>query len=96
MITMEDCIALSGLTEEEILAVAEHEHMTESAAVTLAQYLSRKDGGFAEVGAMIVDDIKTAQRDQKTGHVQDLLHVLHHFLRTHPEAKPVQHPWSGR
>jgi hypothetical protein len=25
-----------------------------------------------------------------------LLHVLHHFLKTHPEAEPTQHPWSAR
>lgn len=96
MITMEDCIAFSGLTEEEILAVAEHEHISGSAAVTLAQYLSRQDGGFDKVGVMIVDDIKAAQSQKKMGHVQELLHVLHHFLKAHPEAAPSQHPWSGR
>jgi hypothetical protein len=25
-----------------------------------------------------------------------LLHVLHHFLKTHPEARPSHHPWSRR
>ena len=29
MITLEDCIGLCGLTEEEVLAVAEHEHLPE-------------------------------------------------------------------
>jgi hypothetical protein len=23
-----------------------------------------------------------------------LLHVLHHFLKSHPEVCPAQHPWS--
>jgi hypothetical protein len=32
MITIEDCIALCGLTREEIDAVAEHEHLPEAAA----------------------------------------------------------------
>ena len=27
MITLEDCIAFCGLTEEEVLAIAEHEHL---------------------------------------------------------------------
>ena len=27
MLTIEDCIGLSGLTEDEIAAVAEHEHL---------------------------------------------------------------------
>ena len=39
MITLEDCIAMCGLTEEEILAIAEHEHIPEIAAAVLAQYL---------------------------------------------------------
>jgi hypothetical protein len=39
MISLEDCIGLCGLTEEEVLAIAEHEHMSEIAATALAQYL---------------------------------------------------------
>jgi len=30
MLTIEDCIGLSELTEEEILAIAEHEHIPRS------------------------------------------------------------------
>ena len=29
MIRLEDCIELCGLTEEEVLAIAQHEHLTE-------------------------------------------------------------------
>jgi hypothetical protein len=32
MITLEDCIAFCGLTEEEVLAIAEHEHRPEIVA----------------------------------------------------------------
>jgi hypothetical protein len=31
MLTMQDCIELSDLTEDEILAIAEHEHLPEMA-----------------------------------------------------------------
>ena len=37
MITLEDCVGLCGLTEEEVLAIAEHEHLTEIAATALAE-----------------------------------------------------------
>jgi hypothetical protein len=30
------------------------------------------------------------------GHTRTLLHVLHHFLKAHPEATPIIHPWSDR
>ena len=39
MITLEDCVGLCGLTEEEVLAVAEHEHLPEVAATAFAEYL---------------------------------------------------------
>jgi hypothetical protein len=96
MITLEDCIGLCGLTEEEVLAIAEHEHLPEIAATALAQYLLRSEHGSEKVRDMIVDDIRHAEATGDKGHTLTLLHVLHHFLKTHPEAKPAQHPWSGR
>jgi hypothetical protein len=97
MIALEDCIGLCGLTEEEVLAVAEHEHLPEIAATALAQYLLSQEHGSEKVLDMIVDDIRQAQLitgDKE--HVVTLLHVLHHFLKTHPEARPSHHPWSKR
>ena len=94
MISLEDCIAFSGLTEEEILAIAEHEHIPEAVACGLAKYLSSSPGGPDRVRNMIVDDVKTARRRGDSVHVRHLLHVLHHFLRTHPQCRPAQHPWS--
>jgi hypothetical protein len=95
MITLEDCVAFSGLTEEEVLAIAEHEHMPEIAAAALAQYLTYQEHGTEKIRDLIVDDIRASQARNDRQHVRTLLHVLHHFLRTHPEARPDQHPWSG-
>ena len=95
MITLEDCIGLCGLNEEEVLAIAEHEHLPEIAATALAQYLLSLEHGSEKVRDMIVDDIRQAQRvGHDKDHVETLLHVLHHFLKTHPEARPPHHPWS--
>ena len=95
MITLEDCIGLCGLTEEEVLAIAEHEHLPEIAATALAQYLLSLEHGSEKVRDMIVDDIRQAQLNGgDKEHVLTLLHVLHHFLKTHPEARPSVHPWS--
>jgi hypothetical protein len=96
MITLEDCIGLCGLTEEEVLAIAEHEHLPEIVATALAQYLLSQDHGSDKVRDMIIDDIRQAQQSGDKRHVLNLLHVLHHFLKTHPEAEPDHHPWSRR
>ena len=95
MITIEDCIGMCGLTEEEVLAIAEHEHLPEIAATAFAQYLLSRAHGTDHVRDMIVDDIRQAQTAGDREHVLTLLHVLHHFLKTHPEATPPQHPWSA-
>jgi hypothetical protein len=97
MITLEDCVGFCGLSEEEVLAIAEHEHLPEIAATALAQYLLSQAHGSEKVRDMIVDDIRRAQVNRGNKEkVLTLLHVLHHFLKTHPEARPLNHPWSKR
>jgi DNA repair protein RadC len=96
MITLEDCMGLCGLSEGEVLAIAEHEHLPEIAATALAQYVLSQEHGTEKVRDMIVDDIRQSQRIGDKQHVVTLLHVLHHFLKTHREAAPSQHPWSKR
>lgn len=91
---MEDCLGFCDLTEEEILAIAEHEHMPEMAAIAYAQYLAYMDHGLETVWHMIAEDIHAAQRRNDGKHVRELLHVFHHFIRAHPEAAPDVHPWS--
>ena len=88
MICLEDCLALCGLSDEEVLAIAEHEHLPEIAAAALAQYLLNQEHGAEKIRDMIIDDVRTAQARGDRQHVQTLLHVLHHFLKGHPEARP--------
>jgi hypothetical protein len=95
MITLEDCIGFYDLTEEEVLAIAEHEHLPEIAAVALAQFLLSREHGSEKMRNMIIDDIRQAQlTDGSEQKVLMLLHVLHHFLKAHPEARPSDHRWS--
>ncbi|MDT8343171.1 MAG: hypothetical protein RQ752_01950 [Thermohalobaculum sp.] len=87
MISIEDCIALSGLTRDEIDAIAEHEHIPEAAATALAGYLMTVKGGPGQVRDMIRDDIRAAMAAGHHGHAAELLAALRHFLAEHP-AKP--------
>ena len=96
MLTIADLITFTGLSEGEILAIAEHEHIPEAAACSLAGYLSQDTAGEVAIRDMIIDDIRAAQARADHSHVRELLHVLHHFLRTHPDSRPEQHPWSSQ
>jgi hypothetical protein len=63
MLTIQDCIELSELTEEEILPIAQHEHIPEMAAVELGHYLVSTPEGEKRIKEMIVDDIEQAKRE---------------------------------
>lgn len=86
MITLDDCLAFCGLTEAEVQAIAEHEHIPEIAAAGLANYLLCCDQGTARIREMILDDLVAAQRRDDRLHARDLAMVLRHFLASHPEA----------
>ena len=89
MISIEDIVAFSGLSEDEVLAIAEHEHLPEVAACALAEYLMQQEHGPERIREMIVEDIRTAQERGDKEHVRTLLHVLHHFVRAHPGSLPL-------
>jgi hypothetical protein len=46
-------LACAGLTEEEVLAIAEHEHLPEIAATALGQYLLSLEHGTEKVRDII-------------------------------------------
>ena len=87
MISLEDCIAMCGLTRDEVDAIAEHEHCAEIAAAALADYLLHKPQGPAVIRDMIRDDIRRAIKAGDAPHARALIGALHHFMADHPEAR---------
>ena len=85
MISLEDCIALCGLTEEEIAAIAEHEHIPDLAALTVGQYLLHQEQGPEQIRQMIVDDLRAALRAGDKEHAGELFSALRHLVETHPD-----------
>lgn len=85
MITLDDCIALCGLTEAEVLALAEHEHIPEIVAAGLGSQLLKQRHGAEKVRVMIVEDIRAALRRGDRKHAQELFAALRHFLGAHPQ-----------
>ena len=86
MLTYEDCLALSGLTEEEIDAIAEHEHLSAIVAAECANYLCRTANGEARIRRYILDDIANARARGDLKHALALKLVLKHFVESHPRS----------
>ena len=86
MISIEDCIAFSGLTREEVDAIGEHEHVPEAVAAAVASTILRSEAGPHEICEMIVDDIRAAAAGGHMRHAGELLKALRHFMAAHSEA----------
>lgn len=77
-----------GLDADEIKAIAEHEHVSEDTAATLATYLLNNPHGAERIRDMIVDDIRTARLSGNHRHAKELFDALQDFLADHPEVPP--------
>jgi hypothetical protein len=87
MISLEDCISMCGLDENEVAAIAEHEHIPEIAAAALASYLLNQPHGGEAIRTMIIDDIRKALDEGHIKHAAELFMALRHFLQQHPDAR---------
>ena len=80
MLTYEDCVAMSGLTPEEIAAIAVHEHLPSIVALERGVQLCATCEGRQLVRRMILEDAEAAcgRGDLQTAGRLGL--VLHHFI----------------
>ncbi|HYG87723.1 MAG TPA: hypothetical protein VD978_15795 [Azospirillum sp.] len=92
MLTINDCIALSDLTEKEIDAIAEHEHLPEMVAIELGCCLVHCDGGARRIASFICDDIERARLHGNARHAADLTAVLRDFVAHHKMESGLRNP----
>jgi hypothetical protein len=83
MLTIAECLDFCGLTEDEVLAIAEHENIDEMAAIAMAGYLSQSTAGEQAIRQMIVEDIAASQARGNAAHAAALKLALQHFVATH-------------
>jgi len=86
MLTYQDCKGLCPLSDEEIRAIAHHEHVPEIIALELGNYLCETTDGEKRIRRIIIDDIEEAKAHGNEERVEQLHHVLAHFLAMHSRA----------
>ena len=87
MITFEDCLAFCELSEDEIDAIAEHEHLTETVALEMGSLVVRAPDGEFRIRQIIIDDIEAAQARGDLAHAAHLKHTLRRFIEQHPACR---------
>ena len=89
MITFDDCLALCELTEEEITAIAEHEHLPETVALEMGSYVIQGPDGEVRIQQIILDVIGAAQRRGDLAHAARLKQTLRRFVEQHPACNAM-------
>jgi hypothetical protein len=84
MLSLEDCLALCELTEDEVLAIAHHEHIPEIAAAELGNYLARTPQGEMRIKAIIRDELARARACGDRERELALKLLLRNFVARHP------------
>ena len=75
------------LTEDEIAAVAEHEHVPHIIALEMGNYLCVTTEGEYRISRMIIEDIEAARAHGNLAHAAQLRRVLQHFLERHASVQ---------
>jgi hypothetical protein len=83
MLSLDECIGMSGLTEDEIAVIAEHEHVPEIVAVELAQGLLKTPKGVFILKCYISDVLEQAKLAGKGDKVKRLDLLLTRFIAAH-------------
>jgi hypothetical protein len=86
MLSLEDCLALCELSEEEVLAIAHHEHLPEIAATELGNYLVHTPEGEMRIKTIIRDDIAEACACGDRMRELALKLMLRNFVERHPHC----------
>jgi hypothetical protein len=87
MLSLEDCLALCELSEDEVLAIAHHEHLPEIAAAELGNYLIHTPEGEMKIKAIIRDDIAGARASGDRMRELALKMMLRNFILQHPRCE---------
>ena len=87
MLSLEDCLALCDLSEEEVLAIAHHEHIPEIAAAELGNYLVHTPQGEMRIKSIIRDDIAEACAKGDRLRELTLKLMLRNYVLNHPHCE---------
>lgn len=87
MLCLEDCLALCELSEDEVLAIAQHEHIPEITAAELGNYLVHTPQGEMRIKDIIRDDIAEARAHGDRIRELGLKLVLRNFVLQHPRCE---------
>ena len=86
MISIKDCLDYSDLTEDEVAAIAEHEHLPFACAVQLACGLAQSQDGTEVLRCLLKNAICDAQSCGHAEAIKVAQRAYQQFTSNHPET----------
>jgi len=83
MLSLQDCVDCSELSEAEIEIIAEHEHVPQIIAAELAFHLLHTPDGMLQLQEMMRESILKARSLGHTRRAFLLLRIYRHFIHEH-------------
>jgi hypothetical protein len=83
IVTVQECVDMSELSNEAIRAIAEHEHIPEVVAAELGQELLKGAGGIAEIRRMLEKSLELAMQAGEQDKISDRKRVLRSFIASY-------------
>jgi len=83
MLTVQECVDMSELSNEAIRAIAEHEHIPEVVAAELGQELLKGTGGMLEIQRILEEDLELAVQAGEQDQINDRKRVLERFIASY-------------
>jgi hypothetical protein len=84
VLTLQDCVGLCGLSEEEVQVVAEHEHVPDIVAAELGNDLLHSAQGVSTLKSYMLDCIEHARRVGDANRAAALDAMYRRFDQMHP------------
>lgn len=92
MLSMRDLLDYCDLNQEEIEAIAEHEHIPLTVAAGISEALVDNPAGVVALHQMVLENLIQAIEHGDAEHVAELQLTYNHLCRHHPlPASPEQH-----
>jgi hypothetical protein len=85
MISLHECIEFSDLTDDEVAAIADHEHLPYASAAQIACGLAQSEEGTRVLRCLLTDALCDAEACGRKDRLQLARRALNQFCANHPQ-----------
>ena len=84
MISVEECVGLSDLQEDEVAAIAEHEHVPTIVAAGMGNELLKTPRGVYQLHVMFRENLEQACGRRQLDRAKSIERTYRRFMAAHP------------